>query len=71
LPGTPRLAKSLREEVAEDLTALGAQAWGADTFGEVKFTIESGKYCVTLGKRRFEIERDSRGIAIDRYVVAS
>jgi hypothetical protein len=65
------VAKSLREEVAEDLTALGAQAWGADTFGEVKFTIESGKYCVTLGKRRFEIERDSRGIAIDRYVVAS
>jgi hypothetical protein len=32
-------------------TALGAQAWGADTFGEVKFTIENGQYCVTLGNR--------------------
>ena len=65
------VSKALREETAEGLTALGAQAWGADTFGEMKFTIEEDKYCVTLGKRRFEIEPNERGLAVDRYVVSS
>jgi len=65
------VAKALREEVAESLTALGAQAWGADTFGEMRFTVEEGRYFISLGKRRFEISENGAGVAVDRYEILS
>jgi hypothetical protein len=64
------VAKALRDATADELSALGAQAWGADTFGEVKFTIEGENYCVTLGKKRFEID-PINGVAVECYRIVS
>ena len=62
-------AKAQRNAGPEVLTALGAQAWGAASIGEVKVTREDDALLVSLGRTKFELVEDDAGRAIDQYRV--
>jgi hypothetical protein len=62
-------AKALKNAAPEVLTALGAQAWGAASIGEVKITREEDALLVSLGRTKFELVEDDEGRAIDQYRV--
>ncbi len=62
-------AKAHRNAPPEVMTALGAQAWGAASIGEVKITREDEALLVSLGRTKFELVEDDAGRAIDQYRV--
>src|SRR5262249_33992397 len=63
-------AKAQRAAAPEVLTALGAQAWGAASIGEVKVTRDDdGSLLVSLGRTKFELVEDDEGRVIDQYRV--